>query len=366
MENKLKLCLENALELKSSPRRASFLQEMSRCFADRYVPEFLLDKPVTMADLLEKSLKKGKSEEQAAAASLAATLVLQYGASSEGAIIQRSLSKIFMTTLQESTVPAAVREKIASALAITTYIAEEEPHNTCEVMEHLKAVFSKSCPNGDMKMPVLPPAESSLHQTALLSWGLLLTVTEDRVHNLIDRNLATVTCLLHTPDVDVRVAAGEVLATMYELARDRDSDFEGDDLERLCEELHTLATDSAKSRAKRDRRTQRASFREIEKAVRDGEKPDFKVHFAGEILRVGTWEDKRTYDAVCSILGSGMNHHLQFNPEVRTLFGLGAPYPTNLQMPVRVIKVDRAVHVMNDRARTKRLAKCRDKRLDIM
>ena len=165
----------------------------------------------------------------------------------------------------------------------------------------------------------------------------------------------------------MRVAAGEVLALIYEIARDRDEEFENDDIGKLCDDLHMLATDSQKFRAKKDRKMQKSSFRDIEKAVRDGEGPDFNVQFGVERLNVRTWEDKRTYDAVCALLGSGMNHHLQFNPEVRTLFDLGAPLAVSSDPVDKVPKFERHMsNMLAERKRTKRLLRARDKRLDVM
>lgn len=364
--DRLKMYIEEAIESKSSPRRAACLQWLCRTFAAGYFPDFLSSRPATMADLVEKSLKKGKPEEQMAASNLAALLVLQYGSSPQGAEVHNTLTKTFIKNLRDRSTPAKVREKIAGALAITTFFAEDEIHIQMEVMDLLATVFSESCgPKGDMKMPNVSPAESSLHQTALLSWALLLTVSEEQASGLIERNLPSVTTLLQSPDVDLRIAAGETLATIYEIGRDRDIDFEGDDLAELCEELHTLATDSQKFRSERDRRFQRASFREIERAIRDRDTPNFNVQFGREALRVRTWEDKRTYDAMCSFLGTGMNHHLQFNPEIRHFFGLGEPLPINPEIRGTVgNKIDRAFHNLNDKMRTKRLAKYRDKRSD--
>lgn len=171
----------------------------------------------------------------------------------------------------------------------------------------------------------------------------------------------------------MRVAAGEALATMFEIGRSCNSDFEGSDapldLDDLCAALHQLATDSQKFRAKKDRRMQKSSFRDIERAVREGDGPELNVQFGVEILRIRTWEDKRTYDALCALLGSGMNHHLQNNPHIRTLFSLGAPLVTTNGVPAvpKISKSERhRGNVVADRNRTKRMAKCRDKRLDIV
>ena len=66
--------------------------------------------------------------------------------------------------------------------------------------------------------------------------------------------------------MNLKVAAGEVLALMYELGRDIDEDFVGEE-NGLCDLLKELATDGNKHKAKKDRRVQRASFRDILRAV---------------------------------------------------------------------------------------------------
>lgn len=365
--DRLKMYIEEAIESKSSPRRATCLQWLCRTLTSGYFPEFLSSRPATMADLVEKSLKKGKPEEQMAAATLAAILLLQYGSSPEGTEVHKTLTKTFIKNLRDRSTPTKVREKIAAALAMTTFFAEDEIYIQTEIMDLLAAIFSESCgPRGDLKVPNVGPAESSLHQTALLSWGLLLTVSEEQASLMIQRYLPIVTTLLQSSDVDLRIAAGEVLATIYELARDREITIEGEDINELCGELHALATDSQKFRSDRDRRFQRASFREIERAIRDRDTPNFNVQFGRETLRVRSWEDKRTYDAMCSFLGTGMNHHLQFNPEIRYLFGLGEPLPALPEVRSAMLgKMDRAFHNLNDKIRTKRLAKYRDKRSDV-
>ncbi|XP_003744643.1 interferon-related developmental regulator 2 [Galendromus occidentalis] len=368
-EDRLKENLDGATESKSSPKRFQHLIALSRDLADKYCPDFLINRPATMTDLVEKSLKKGKSEEQGAAAHLTSVLALQFGVSPEGTELLRTVHKLLITGMHNASIPAAARTKMATALGVTTYISEDDPFNILQAMEQLKAVFVGSCPKSDGIMPNVPAAESAVHQAAIQAWGLLLTVAEDHSLALIDKNLSVLSCLLHASDVDVRIASGEVLATMYEIAREHDSGFEGDDLDGLCEDLQMLATDSQKFRAKKDRKVQRSSFRDIVKAVRDGEGPDFRIQIGVETLQVITWEEKRLYDIVCGILGSGMSHHLQYNPEVRSLFGLGAPLVVNKDSdePEKPSKFERNVgNILRGKIHTKRMAKCRDKRLDLM
>lgn len=73
--------------------------------------------------------------------------------------------------------------------------------------------------------------------------------------------------LLDSPHLDVRMAAGEVIVLMLERGRQYDDDYEWEASEQLIEKLRQLATDSHKYRAKKDRKTQRSSFRDILKYV---------------------------------------------------------------------------------------------------
>ena len=69
--------------------------------------------------------------------------------------------------------------------------------------------------------------------------------------------------LLKSPHLDIRLSAGEALAIIFELGRDFSDDYEQDWSLDLIEILKDLATDSNKYRAKKDRKQQRANFRDI-------------------------------------------------------------------------------------------------------
>lgn len=69
--------------------------------------------------------------------------------------------------------------------------------------------------------------------------------------------------LLESPHLDVRLSAGEALAVIFELGRDIAEDYEQEWAFELVDVLKDLATDSNKYRAKKDRKQQRASFRDI-------------------------------------------------------------------------------------------------------
>jgi len=59
------------------------------------------------------------------------------------------------------------------------------------------------------------------------------------------------------------MAAGETIALILESGRAHEEDFLEDDIAELSEAVKQLATDSHKYRAKRDRKAQRATFRDV-------------------------------------------------------------------------------------------------------
>lgn len=63
--------------------------------------------------------------------------------------------------------------------------------------------------------------------------------------------------------MEVRLAAGEALAVVFEIGREFHDDFSEELIPELVETLRQLATDSHKYRAKKDRKQQRATFRDV-------------------------------------------------------------------------------------------------------
>lgn len=110
--------------------------------------------------------------------------------------------------------------------------------------------------------------------------------------------------LLDSPDVDLRIAAGEAIVVLYEVTIDNE-DLEDDAftvVEGVLPKLKQLATDSQKFRSKKDRKEQKSSFRDILKFIEDGE--DFSERIAinkREILEIDTWTQKKQYDALCKV-----------------------------------------------------------------
>lgn len=69
--------------------------------------------------------------------------------------------------------------------------------------------------------------------------------------------------LLNSPHVEVRMAVGEIIAIIYERGRIHEENFLNSHLLELIELTSVLSKDSQKHRAKKERKAQRASFRDV-------------------------------------------------------------------------------------------------------
>lgn len=185
---------------------------------------------------------------------------------------------------------------------------------------------------------------------------------------LFPRHFHKLPSLLSSDDVNMRIAAGETLALLLELARGMESDFLYEDMESLTEMLRALATDGNKHRAKVDKRKQRSVFRDVLRAVEDRDFPTETVKFGPERMYIDCWVKKHTYDTFKEVLGSGLQYHLQANEFLRHVFELGPPVMLDAAT-LKTMKISRFErHLYNSaafKARTKARSKCRDKRADV-
>merc|ERR1712240_974544 len=195
-------------------------------------------------------------------------------------------------------------------------------------MQVLESVFSASYSKKDGTIPAPSADLQALHCAALSSWSLLLTLlTSGDVFRLATTQVSSLRGLLYSSDVDLRITAGESVALVLEFAYDYDSQYEPNDLEGLIVAVRQLATDSNKSRSKKDRKEQRSSFRDVLRGVEEGEPPSQKVKFGQEVLFLDCWYKKIQYEWFCKPLGSGMNLDLNCNYMLREIFEMGAPLP---------------------------------------
>ncbi|XP_041110444.1 interferon-related developmental regulator 1-like isoform X2 [Polyodon spathula] len=310
-EYKLKGFIDSTMD-KSTKARQSALGGLKTAMASKILYEFILERRVTITDTIERCLKKGKGDEQCAAASLACLLCIQLGAGIESEDVFKTLKPIFKNILADGTANIQTRQACATSLGVCSLIAADDILDVYVTMECFESLFAKSYVKEDGSRSVYNAQTTALHISALLSWSLLLTICSNtEVKKILKKHLPKLPSLLDCDDVNMRIAAGETLALLFELARDVDAEFEYEDLESLCAKLRALATDGNKHRAKNDKRKQRPVFRDVLRAVEEGEFQTEMIKFGAERMYIDSWVIKRTYDAFTEFVGSGMNYHLQ-------------------------------------------------------
>ncbi|EDV30699.2 uncharacterized protein Dana_GF14911 [Drosophila ananassae] len=369
-EEKFERALEQATE-KSAQTRVQALQAICELLMHRYMPDFVEDRKMTLMDFVEKSIRRGKGQEQVWGARLAPLLVLQMGGD-EG--ISKAMNQFLLTTVQDKSMGFDARAKCCTALGLLNFLGCEDVGELVQLMQCFEAIFAGSYLRGDDKTPVSVTAEAgALHAEALSAWGLLLTLipsgdfvslmtTGQNMFPSIKKFLG----LLQSSHLDVRMAAGETIALILESGRAHDQDFLEEDIPELCDAVKQLATDSHKYRAKRDRKAQRATFRDVLRYLEEDISPEINIRFGHESLTLDAWSIHHQYSALCTVMGPGMTSQLQENEFIREIFQLGARLTNtgiNGNAKVKQTKLER--HLMNAaafKARSISRGKNRDKR----
>uniref|UniRef100_UPI00398F4539 interferon-related developmental regulator 1 isoform X5 n=1 Tax=Pristiophorus japonicus TaxID=55135 RepID=UPI00398F4539 len=266
-EYKLRGFIDSTLD-KSAKIRLSALEGLKSAFSSKILFDFILERRVTLTDSIERCLKKGKSEEQCVAAQVASLLCIQLGSSIESEEVFKSLRPILKTILTDESVSVQTRRACATSLAVCCYIAADDIEDLHLTMTYLESVFTASYQKGDQTDCFHSAQTTILDISTLVAWTLLLTVCPPSLmKKIFEIHLTKLPSLLSCGDVNMRIAAGETMAVLFELARDICDDFEYEDMELLCGKLKGLATDGNKYRAKIDRKKQRSVFRDVLKTV---------------------------------------------------------------------------------------------------
>lgn len=171
-EEKLVQAIESATE-KSAQTRVTALQAMCDIMMHRFLPDFIDDRKITIMDIVEKSIRRGKGNEQALAAQLAPLLIMQLGGDEE---IAKSMGQLLLVTAQNKSNTYDARSKCVSALALLNFLGGDDIGDVMTLMQQLEGIFSGSYLKGD-KTPIAVVADAgALHAAALSAWGLLLTL----------------------------------------------------------------------------------------------------------------------------------------------------------------------------------------------
>lgn len=324
-EEKLMQAIENASE-KSQQTRTQALQVISEIFMHHSMFDFVDERRATIMDIIEKSLKRGKGQEQALAARMAALLLIQLQGDEE---VVKTLAPLLQNIALDKAGNSDARAKCCLSLALLHYLGGDDVGDLIILCQLFEGIFSGSYLKKDSTPSAATADAGTLHAAALGAWGLLLTlIPSGDVVSLIETkqilgSFKSLMGLLSSQHLDVRMTAGEAIALLLECGRGHDEEFLDEYTDELVEMTKQLATDSQKFRAKRDRKQQRATFRDVLHYVEEDISPEITIQVGNGITKeqliLDTWAVHHQYNQVCNALGSGMNIHLLDNGKNITL-----------------------------------------------
>lgn len=171
-EEKLLQSIDNATE-KSAQTRALALQAITEVFQHRFIPDFVEDRKITIMDIIEKSLRRGKGVEQEWAARLAPLLLIELGGNGE---IAATLGQHLSVAVQNRSASYKVRSWACTALAMMQFLNVDDIGVIVETMQHFEQIFAGSYLKGDKTAPTVSDDAAQLHVAALGGWALLATL----------------------------------------------------------------------------------------------------------------------------------------------------------------------------------------------
>lgn len=367
-EEKMLQAIENVSD-KSLQTRLNAFQVINEVLVHHYIPDFIDDRKMTIMDAIEKSIKKGKGTEQAWAARIIPLLVIQLEGAEDMNDLIKVLKPVLLATAQDTTASYDARAKCCMALGLLNFLASNDMGDLLPLMKVFEGIFSGSYLKGDSSPSSANNDAAALHSSALGAWALLLTlIPSGDLVSLVNSNntmfpsIKKLVGMLQSPHLDVRMAAGETIALILESGRSHDEDFLESELPELIEATQKLATDAHKYRAKRDRKVQRATFRDVHRYLEEDVSPEISIKFGKETLLLDTWSLHHQYICLRNALGFGMNVHLAENGFLRDVLQLGAKMD-ELERNAKVAKAEKKfINAAAFKARTITRGKNRDKR----
>jgi len=264
-------------------------------------------------------IRKGDSEEVRLACRVLSLALLTLGSESE------SFGKLFLsqlaTLIKNTSKPIASRIACIQALGTIHFILSP-PEDVLESMSLFEQLFLD------------PKTDPMVSAEAVELWTILASTvkTLELGTSFYRKYMPTFTKLLETKDLEVRFASGEAIALLYSASLDAEEceveEIENQkgtyepDITALISQLQTLATESSKRFAKKDKVKQRSLFRDIVSTVESGTRPKEKMTIGKRKIEVVGWSKLKQLAHVREILGTGFSLHFSQNDLMTEIFQL--------------------------------------------
>ncbi|CAL8465178.1 g4713 [Coccomyxa elongata] len=318
-------CIDALYEKRTTTRERA-LEALIGLLSMQYNHDCAVERQGTLSSLAIRSVRYGGAVEAALAARALGLLSLTLGAGDDS---ERLLEEAQPILERASTAGKGVQLKAIAveALSMMVFVGVEDPTVLDSAMTHMMGLW-KGVP--------------SVAGAALRGWALLLSTLP--VHRLtapfVESLLAALAQQLYSEATDVRAAAGEAIALLYDAAglADLESD-SGEEsgeatplepggkrspgMEEVVARMKDLATNrgDALRRSKKSRASLRSTFREICSSVEGGGAAESRIKLrCGDVLVVNTPRGATQLAALRRFLAEGFQTHLQFNTLLHQVF----------------------------------------------
>ncbi|VDN05399.1 unnamed protein product [Thelazia callipaeda] len=333
----------------SAAVRLSALLSIKKLLTEQYIAMHLEKWSLTLIDVIDSALRRS-DEEAVVAASIVSVISIQLGEE-----VADTIETIVSLLCQLCTDPGRnvqLRIECALSFALCTLLSLQHASSLSRCISALRSIWFNTKMN---------TSSVKLFCAALSGWTLLVFQGGREIlkNALLDEpKLST---FVNGAQLQMRICAAESLAILHEAAVTvYGPEYQFPNQQHLLDIFANLSTNSLKFRAKKDRRIQRSTFRQIYISIKDQEMPVFDVKFCHETLVIDSFGKKLLYQLICDVLHGSINIHLKMNSTLREWFDLG---PVIIEIPVKMkkpqkIAIQNAINKTRDISRSKQ----RDKR----
>lgn len=312
LEENLDFLTEKSKTKKRTSTRESGLQFLKNALSNSFQEEFVMAKRETLTESLKRSIKKGGPNERVLACQLLSVITITLGTSAD------HLYKEMRPMLEEIiSFNSSFTVKSAAADALTTlcFIGDTDEEETLSCMSLYEGFFE---------------TESYEFLTHILEdWALLATTVS--LNNIRDRvfpeTLPKLADLLDAENLEIRQAAGENIAMLFEYQRDIEKeafdlfDYDGYvDLNDLINKLRSLSSENVRYIAKKERIKQRSTFRSICSSVEEGTLPEEVLSFKHQKISFSGWSKIKQLNFFRNSLSTGFHAHFVENELFHQIF----------------------------------------------
>ncbi|CAL4086345.1 unnamed protein product [Meganyctiphanes norvegica] len=327
-EKEMRAAISRVLDNKS--KCSSDVHYLANTLRERVLTPFLVDNLNDIMSIIVRSIRSGREADIVSGASLSTVVIISVATFKESERVYKSIHPIITEIISDPSSSPISKFECSTALAIGCFLSCNNVSELKNVCKTLQSLYVQSLPDENGKFPTNTVDTYQCHIAAIHNHCLLMTImSPSYVFKNANELVEIMFTLLSCSYLGIRIAAGEAIALVYEIAREHNEDYSWNKGNELSQALKELATDSQKFRAKKDLKEQRCTFREVMRSINDREISDDKIQFGPMLQRqdfsLNTWKLKCQYQALRHSLVSGINTHLTFNIGLRNLYELGPP-----------------------------------------